>query len=149
MTCAHCNQVLNQEEMFSSVIAYDVPLCSKHHTKITALLNRTNTPVEALQLFYALRSSGAKPMLEWWDGDKYVDIALSRAQINIEIYSTKEELQANEIAQALLGTNDYSQSNFTTIQISTAVIKESLTETVSYILELEKKHRDLQTTDCC
>jgi len=42
------------------------------------LINQNGTPIEAIQLYYGLKEVGVNAMLEWWDGKKSIDIAISR-----------------------------------------------------------------------
>jgi len=92
------------------------------------------TPIEAVQLYYALKQAGANPMLEWWDGQKSVDIAISRVKLNIEI-DTDYQLITHEQAIHDLEEAMYSFKNgFTTIRIPHVVVKYYLNDAVNNIL---------------
>ena len=73
-------------------------------------------------------------MLEWWDGKKSVDVAISRVKLNIEIdteYSMMTHEQAiNDLEEAMHSF----KNGFTTIRIPHVVIKYYLNETVNNIL---------------
>jgi len=120
-----------------------IELCEHHTRLMLRIIEDNRTPVEAIQLFYALKAAGARPMLEWWDGQKSVDIAFSRVKLNIEV-DCEEELISH--SQALKELNEAMQSfkkGFTTIRIPKVAIRHGLEETVESILGITEalRHR--------
>ncbi|MEP3384738.1 MAG: hypothetical protein ABJN84_09240, partial [Flavobacteriaceae bacterium] len=85
MTCKDCDKTIGYQQQKDSMDSLGVELCERHTRLIKKIILENNTPLEAIQLFYALKAAGAHPMLEWWDGKKSVDIAISRVKLNIEI----------------------------------------------------------------
>ncbi|WP_317045118.1 hypothetical protein [Arenibacter troitsensis] len=98
------------------------------------LIKLKRTPKEAIQLYYGLKDAGVNPMLEWWDGKKSVDIAISRVKLNIEIdteyHSLTHEQAINDLEEAMHSF----RNGFTTIRIPHVLIKYYLKETVDNIL---------------
>ncbi len=134
MTCTDCGKGIEPPQYSASIDALGVPLCERHHSLIQKVMNDNGTAFEAVQLFYALKEAGASPMLEWWDGKKSVDIAISRVKLNIEI-----DTQYNMIThtQALLDLEEDMQSfknGFTSISIPHLVVKYYLEDTVRNIM---------------
>ena len=111
-----------------------VELCEKHQTRMVKLIKKNNTPVEAIQLYYGLKEAGVKTMLEWWDGKKSVDIAISRVKLNIEIDSEYHMLTHDQAINDLERTMHSFKNGFTTIRIPHVLIKHYLKETVNNIL---------------
>ena len=114
--------------------ALGVELCEQHFNRMVKLVAQHETPLEAIQLYYGLKASGVNAMLEWWDGKKSVDIAISRVKLNIEI-DTKYHMLTHEQAINDLEEAMHSFKNgFTTIRIPHVLIKHYLKETVTNIL---------------
>ena len=111
-----------------------VELCEKHQTRMVKLIKKNNTPVEAIQLYYGLKEAGVKTMLEWWDGKKSVDIAISRVKLNIEIDAEYHMLTHDQAINDLERTMHSFKNGFTTIRIPHVLIKHYLKETVNNIL---------------
>nr|WP_298998991.1 hypothetical protein [uncultured Allomuricauda sp.] len=134
MTCKECGTKITREENEASYDVIGVSLCEKHLKLIKRIILNNNTPLEAIQLFYALKEKGAQPMLEWWDGKKSVDIAFSRVKLNIEI-DTQYDLITHEQALKDLEESMHSFKNgFTTIRIPHLTVKYYLEDTVENIL---------------
>jgi very-short-patch-repair endonuclease len=111
-----------------------VELCTLHQERITRLIAIHETPREAIQLYYGLKEAGVKAMLEWWNGTKSIDIAISRVKLNIEI-DTEYHMMTHEQAINDLEEAMHSFKNgFTTIRIPHVLIKYYLEETVVNIL---------------
>jgi hypothetical protein len=109
-------------------------LCAAHQKRMHRLIAQKDTPIEAIQLYYGLKDAGVNAMLEWWDGKKSVDIAISRVKLNIEI-DTKYHMMTHEQAINDLEEAMHSFKNgFTTIRIPHVLIKHYLKETVNNIL---------------
>lgn len=143
MTCKDCDKPIGYQDHRNSMDALGVELCEHHTRLMLKIIEDNRTPVEAIQLFYALKAAGARPMLEWWDGHKSVDIAFSRVKLNIEV-DVDEELVTHD--QALRELNEAMLSfkkGFTTIRIPKVAIYYALEETVENILGIIdglKKH---------
>ncbi|TAI48959.1 hypothetical protein [Flagellimonas allohymeniacidonis] len=134
MTCYDCGKKISQHEHKESFGDLGVVLCERHTKLIKRIILNNNTPLEAIQLFYALKEKGAQPMLEWWDGNKSVDIAFSRVKLNIEIDS-EYNLITHEQAIRDLEEAMYSFKNgFTTVRIPHLTIKYYLEDTVNNVL---------------
>ncbi|MGB5237741.1 MAG: hypothetical protein WBM43_14470 [Flavobacteriaceae bacterium] len=134
MTCLECNKELSYMDHRSSMDHLGVELCNKHKKRIDKLVRAKNTPVAAIQLYYGLKSAGESPMLEWWDGNKHVDLAFSRVKLNIEIDDRYEKLTDEQALEHLQKTMQSFGNGFTTIKIPNTLIKYHLKETIQNIL---------------
>ena len=111
-----------------------VELCAKHKKRIDRLMRTNNTPVAAIQLYYGLKEVGESPMLEWWDGNKFVDLAFSRVKLNIEIDDQYEKLTDQQAINHLEEVMHSFKNGFTTIRIPHTLIRHHLNDTVSNII---------------
>ena len=134
MTCLDCDKKLSYLTHRNSMDTLGVELCEHHKSRIEKLRKLNNTPLEAIQLYYALKDAGISPMLEWWDGKKSIDIAISRVKLNIEV-DTEYQMMTHEQAMNNLEEAMHSfQNGFTTIRIPHTLIRHYLSETVSSVL---------------
>ena len=134
MTCLECNKELGYADHKNAMDRFGVELCELHQGRIAKLIKTNATPREAIQLYYGLKESGVNAMLEWWDGTKSIDIAISRVKLNIEI-DTEYHMMTHEQAINDLEEAMHSFKNgFTTIRIPHVLIKYYLKETVVNIL---------------
>jgi hypothetical protein len=111
-----------------------VELCTVHQARITKLIATKETPREAIQLYYGLKEAGVAAMLEWWDGNKAIDIAISRVKLNIEIDTEYHMMTHEQAINDLEETMHSFKNGFTTIRIPHVLIKYYLKETVVNIL---------------
>jgi hypothetical protein len=134
MTCKDCDTPIGYEEHRRSLESLGVELCEHHARLMERIIEDRNTPIEAIQLFYALKEAGARPMLEWWDGYKSVDIAFSRVKLNIEVDVEEELITPNQAIRELNEAMHSFKKGFTTIRIPKVAIRYRLEETVENIL---------------
>src|SRR5690606_518189 len=111
-----------------------VELCARHKVLIDKLIKKYGTPIEAIQLYYGLKKAGANPTLEWWDGKKSVDIAISRVKLNIEIDTEYQMITHDKAINLLAETMHSFKNGFTTIRIPHDLVTHYLHETVTNIL---------------
>ncbi len=134
MNCLECNKELGYQDHKNAMESLGLELCGTHQERMLKLIAQNGTPIEAIQLYYGLKNAGVNAMLEWWDGKKSVDIAISRVKLNIEI-DTKYHMMTHEQAINDLEETMHSFKNgFTTIRIPHVLIKHYLKETVNNIL---------------
>ncbi|MGB5555433.1 MAG: hypothetical protein WBM83_12295 [Flavobacteriaceae bacterium] len=134
MNCLECNKELGYIDHKDAMDSLGVELCEQHLLRMNKLIQQHETPLEAIQLYYGLKEAGISAMLEWWDGKKSVDIAISRVKLNIEI-DTKYHMLTHEQAINDLEEAMHSFKNgFTTIRIPHVLIKHYLKETVTNII---------------
>jgi len=134
MACIDCNKNIGYDAFKKSTQTLGVELCERHTQLIKKVILENDTPLEAVQLFYALKEAGANPMLEWWDGHKSVDIAISRVKLNIEIDTDYQLITHEQAIQDLEEAMHSFKNGFTTIRIPHIVIKYYLKDTVNNIL---------------
>ena len=134
MNCLECNIELGYLDHKNSMDSLGIELCEQHRSRMEKLINQNGTPLEAIQLYYGLKEEGINAMLEWWDGKKSVDIAISRVKLNIEIdceyHMMTHEQAINDLEEAMHSF----KNGFTTIRIPHVLIKHYLKETVLNII---------------
>lgn len=134
MTCKDCGKAIDHHQHKESMDSLGVPLCERHTRLIKKVILDNNTPIDAIHLFYALKEAGVHPMLEWWDGKKSVDIAISRVKLNIEIDKNYNMITHQQAINDLEDAMHSFKNGFTTIRIPHLAIKYYLDETVENIL---------------
>ncbi len=142
MTCLECNTSLSYIDHKRSMDFFGVELCQQHQKRMEKLIEKNNTPPEAIQLYYGLKDAGINPMMEWWDGKKSVDLAISRVKLNIEIdteyHMITHEQAINDLEEAMHSF----KNGFTTIRIPHVLVKYYLKETVNNILGIVEGLRE-------
>ena len=136
MKCLECEKELSYMDHRSAIEAYDVELCSKHRKRIDVLCRKRSMPIQAIQLYYGLKQAGAQPMMAWWDGEKFVDIAFSRVKLNIEIDTEYEMLSFEQALNDLEKTMVSYKNGFTHIRIPDILIAQHLQATVKSVLHI-------------
>ncbi len=134
MTCIECSRELSYIDHKNAMDTYGVELCARHQSRMDKLMRKKNTPLEAIQLYYGLKQAGVNPMLEWWDGNKSVDIAISRVKLNIEIDTEYHMITHDQAMNDLEEAMHSFKNGFTTIRIPHVLIKHYLKETVNNLL---------------
>ncbi|UII79373.1 hypothetical protein [Flagellimonas sp. CMM7] len=134
MKCKDCDKAIGYQQHKESMGSLGVELCERHTRLIKKIILDNNTSVEAIQLFYALKVAGANPMLEWWDGKKSVDIAISRVKLNIEIDNDYNMITHEQAINDLEEAMHSFKNGFTTVRIPHLAIKYYLEDTVENIL---------------
>ena len=134
MTCLECDKELSYIDHKESMESLGVELCPRHKKRIDRLIKTNNTPVAAIQLYYELKATGESPMLEWWDGSKFVDLAFSRVKLNIEIDDQYEKLTDVQAIEHLQDVMQSFKNGFTTIRIPDTLVRFHLKDTVQTIL---------------
>lgn len=134
MICRDCDKSIEELQYKESMNSLGVALCERHTRLIKKIILDNNTPLEAIQLFYALKEAGAHPMLEWWDGKKSVDIAISRVKLNIEIDKDYNMITHEQAISDLEEAMHSFKNGFTTLRIPHLAVKYYLEDTVQNIL---------------
>jgi len=133
MKCLECNKELSYIDHKNAFDTYGVELCKQHKMRIDKLVSLKKTPVEAVQLYYGLKAIGITSMLEWWDGKKSIDLAISRVKLNIEIDTDYNTISHEQAIVDLEEAMHSFKNGFTTIRIPHVVIKYYPKETVKNI----------------
>jgi len=131
--CLECNAALSYLDHKNAMDSLGVELCAKHEERIKLVIEKHDTPLEAIQLYYGLKEVGVNAMLEWWDGKKSVDIAISRVKLNIEVDTEYHMLTHEQAMNDLEETMHSFKNGFTTIRIPHILIRHYLKETVRNI----------------
>ncbi|RNC89934.1 MAG: hypothetical protein ED555_10850 [Allomuricauda sp.] len=134
MTCKDCGKNMSYLEHRESMDSLGIELCKRHTKLIKKIILDNNTPLEAIQLYYALKEAGAHPMLEWWDGTKSIDIAISRVKLNIEIDVEQQTITHQQAINDLEDAMRSFKNGFTTLRIPAIAVQHYLKDTVSNIL---------------
>lgn len=134
MICKDCGKGIEDHQYRDSMDSLGVHLCERHTRLIQKLIQDNRTPEEAVVLFYALREAGANPMLEWWDGKKSVDIAISRVKLNIEVDTEYTLISHDQAIIDLEETMCSFKDGFTTIRVPHLAVRHYLEDIVQNIL---------------
>lgn len=134
MKCKECGKPIGYLEHRESMDFVGVELCSRHLNLIEKIKNEKDTPKEAVKLYYALKEAGLNPMLEWWDGTKSVDIAISRVKLNVDIGTDYELMTHQQALNELEETMESFKNGFTNIRIPHILVKHYLNDTVKYVI---------------
>lgn len=134
MNCLECNKELGYFDHRTAMDTLGIELCAVHSKRMHQLIDTHNTPKEAIQLYYGLKEAGVTGMLEWWDGTKSIDIAISRVKLNIEVDTEYHMLTHEQAINDLERAMHSFKNGFTTIRIPHVLIKYYLKETVVNIL---------------
>lgn len=137
MTCLECNRQLNYLEHRNSMDSFGVELCEQHLKRVLRVIRKNRTPTQAIRLYYGLKEAGESPMLEWWDGQRSIDIALSRVRLNIEIDNSPGETTLDQALVELQQAADSLQQGFTTFYIPEQLVREDLDKAVSQVLKFK------------
>ena len=133
MNCLECNKELSYIDHKNSIDAYGVELCKQHKGRMDKLVVHKGSSVEAVKLYYGLKEIGISSMLEWWDGKKSVDLAISRVKLNIEIDTDYNTISHEQAIMDLEEAMHSFKNGFTTIRIPHVVVKYYLKDTVKNI----------------
>ncbi len=134
ITCLECKKEIGIDEKENARELFGVNLCNRHRKLVENLSRRHGTPAEAIQLYYALKEAGAYPMLEWWDGHKSVDIALSRVRLNLEVDTEYKMFTSDQVLSTLEERGYMYNDGFTTLRIPHMLIRQWPSETLTAIL---------------
>lgn len=132
--CLDCKNILDSGVEKASIKSLGIPLCGHHQQLIHRLMKLHATPLEAVQLYYGLKEAGAAPMLEWWDGHRSVDIALSRVRLNLEIDTEYQMFTCDQVLNILEERMYSFKESFTTIRIPHMLIRQCLPDTIDAVL---------------
>ncbi len=135
-TCLECNTQLSEMEQEQANELLGVDLCNRHLRLIERLIRLHHTPREAIQLYYGLKEAGISPMLEWWDGTKSIDIAVSRVKLNLEIDTEYQMFTCNQVLTILEERMFYYKDGFTTLRIPHMLIRQHLSDTIDGVLAI-------------
>lgn len=133
MKCLECKQKLSYDAHESALAILGLELCEKHKNRLLKLMDTHGTSLEAILLYYGLKTAGIKPMLQWWDGKKFVDLAISRVKLNIKIDASDNTISHEQAMMDLEEAMRSFNNGFTTIEIPHVLIKYHLNETVNNI----------------
>ncbi len=134
MRCLECKVQLSYIDHKESMDALNIELCKKHLSRVQKLQKERDTCPEAIQLYYGLKANGVKAMLDWWDGKKNVDIAISRVKLNIIVDHEYQRMTHEQAINDLEETMRSFKNGFTTIRIPHFLIRQYPKETVTNII---------------
>lgn len=101
--------------------------------------NESRKPTkEANRLANELSKLGHKTELEKWDGHKHIDIAVTKAKLNIEIDGSYHNYRADIALRDLERTYYSLEKGFVTIRIPNSLVRYRLPQTVDYLDKILK-----------
>jgi hypothetical protein len=144
MPCIECRKQLNSQEKANSSKIFNLELCQAHSSRMERLVDQQQIPIEAVRLYYHLKSAGIQSMLAWWDGKQQIDLAISRVKLNISIDSQIHNALA--VSQPLIQNPDPISTDprgYSHLKIPGYQINSFPEETVSQIRALVEELRYL------
>ena len=141
MNCLECSKELSYIDHKTAMETFGVELCKRHQSLITKLIRKNKTPLQAVQLYYGLKEAGVPAMLEWWDGKKFVHIAISRVKLNIEIDTEYNMITHEQAVKDLDEAMQSFKNGFTTIRIPHILVKHYLKETINNVVDIVESLR--------
>ena len=118
--CRNCYTATTERLIDYPIFRLGYTLCESCQTLLGQKLMRVTD--ETILLYFALRDRHVPAELEKMDGNRKIDIAVARSRVHIEIDSKTGEV-----------TEESSSSNFLTLHIPTAQVRNNLAETTYYI----------------
>ncbi|WP_086476535.1 hypothetical protein [Arenibacter amylolyticus] len=134
MICLECKERLTYSDYKNAMDLFGLALCKKHKSRVDKITKLKGTPKEAIRLYYGLKDAGMDPTLEWWDGKKSIDIAISRVRLNIEIDTEYHRISHQQAITDLEEAMHSFKNGFTTIRIPHVIIQFYFKETIQNIL---------------
>lgn len=135
MICYECE--ISREESKDISAIYEVALCQTHRIHIKKILEKHHLDESVAQLYFALKKQGLKPLLGWWNGQRYVPLSLSRQRINLEILDIENASHKKAFTSRENSIYDH-QQNFIHLQIPKAMVTYQLNEMASIIYDLHE-----------
>ena len=115
--CLECGNSISLGVMEFSTEVHGVPLCLKHQIWIS----ESEASVEAVSLYYALKSNKVPVELEFWDGKKTIDIAIP-GKLYIEIDAEQHDEAEQALADFLSNLHAW-KDEIPTFKISNAHVR--------------------------
>ena len=100
---------------------------------------------EAQRLSEELRKRGFYTEKEKWDGHKHIDIAITKAKINLEIDGAYHNKKADQALRDLKRTYYSLEQGYVTVRIPNSLVRYQLEETVDIVAKI-LNHRIKQLT---
>jgi hypothetical protein len=142
MACLECRKKLTKQELNKSAGLFDLKLCDAHRSRMEKLIASQNIPAETILLYYQLKSQGIQSMLAWWDGKKQIDLAISRAKLNITIEQHNDNpVLYSDLAESFKAYSTIRENEFTHLRLHDFQIKSYPEETVQQIRQLLEEIR--------
>jgi very-short-patch-repair endonuclease len=94
------------------------------------------TTPEVVNLYFALKNRGFESDMEKFDGHMHVDIVFERPKLHIEVDGIQHNQSTRQVLSDLKRTFYSMQDGFLTIRIPNILVRNELTETVNYLVEL-------------
>lgn len=135
--CNECNQQITLDELENSLFQYMRPLC--HSCQQDGKVSK-GTPQQQ-KLCRALRLAGYESYAEWFDGVKYIDIAIPNAMVNIEVDGSRYNNQDRAVPDQGRTYYSYAQGCFT-LRIPASLLENDFNKAVGYIVNLIQKSQD-------
>lgn len=140
--CRECFHQITISEYNYSVEKFEVPLCLKCQQKLKDPLS--NATPEAIGLYFALRKNGVSAELEKNDGYKHIDIAVTKARLNIEVDGVQHNTSLDQTISDLRRTYYSFKKGYFTLRIPNTLLHNEKTflETVDLICEIAEISKD-------
>lgn len=142
MACLECRKELTKQEINKSAGLFDLKLCDSHRSRMEKLIFSQNIPAETVLLYYNLKNQGIPSMLAWWDGKRQIDLAISRAKLNISVENRSEKPALySDLPKRFNAYSIVRENGFTNLTIPDFQIRLYADETVLQIRQILEELR--------
>jgi hypothetical protein len=138
--CLECGCNINQQVYSYSTTYYGVPLCIPDQKWIKEM--ESTSTLEAVQLYFALKERGVPAELEKYDGFKHIDIAITKAKVNIEVDGGHHNYNNRQALSDLKRTYHSFLKGYLTLRIPNSLVREHLEETADYLTDFLVENRE-------
>lgn len=102
----------------------------------------STSTLEAVQLYFALKERGVPAELEKYDGFKHIDIAITKAKVNIEVDGGHHNYNNRQALSDLKRTYHSFLKGYLTLRIPNSLVREHLEETADYLTDFLVENRE-------
>ena len=134
MRCLNCHNSIDGNVYVYSRENYGYNICMRCQIWLDSQMEFT-TP-EVVNLYFALKNRGFEPDMEKFDGHKHVDIVFERPKLHIEVDGIQYNQSTRQALSDLKRTFYSMQGGFLTYVFQIFLVRNELTETVNYLVEL-------------
>ncbi|MDR2810764.1 MAG: DUF559 domain-containing protein [Tannerellaceae bacterium] len=134
--CLECSTQIQDNVWDYSVKNFGVPLCQDCQKNLKVPLQKATD--EAKLLYFALRARGVPAELEKWDGNKHIDIAVTKSKLNIEVDGVHHNTNLKQTVADLRRTYHSFKKGYFTLRIPNTILRddEAFQEAVDLVFEI-------------
>ena len=137
--CLICRDTIDNKVKVYSLENFGYYLCRAHQIFIRDKMDESATP-ESITLYLELLKRDIPAEIEKFDGYKTIDIAVTKARINIEVDGKHHNYNPNQAIADLRRTFYSFLKGYYTLRIPKSLVKSHLIETADLIAEMAEEN---------